>query len=82
MWTCVHCGCQAIAGSLTACPQCHTSREDGMPKITSGGATNAAEGLPSEPGAQPAPAATPAPATVPAATPAVTPTIPTTPPAV
>ena len=27
MWDCEHCGCQAIAGSLTFCPQCYTPRE-------------------------------------------------------
>jgi hypothetical protein len=26
MWDCEHCGCQAIAGTLTFCPQCFTPR--------------------------------------------------------
>lgn len=26
MWDCEHCGCQAIAGGLTFCPQCYTPR--------------------------------------------------------
>lgn len=26
MWDCEHCGCQAIAGTVTFCPQCFTPR--------------------------------------------------------
>jgi hypothetical protein len=28
MWDCEHCGCQAIAGTLTFCPQCFTPRDE------------------------------------------------------
>ena len=47
MWECLLCGCQAIAGSLLRCPQCH--KEPEMPKATTGGASNA-NALPGETG--------------------------------
>ena len=28
MWDCEHCGCQAIAGTITFCPMCFTPRPD------------------------------------------------------
>jgi hypothetical protein len=28
MWDCEHCGCQAIAGTLTECPVCRTPRDE------------------------------------------------------
>ena len=31
MWDCEHCGCQAIAGTITACPMCGTPRETDVP---------------------------------------------------
>lgn len=41
LWTCGPCGCQGIAADLPRCPQC--GEERGMPKATSGGASNAWE---------------------------------------
>jgi len=28
MWDCEHCGCQAIAGTITVCPMCFTPRNE------------------------------------------------------
>jgi hypothetical protein len=36
MWDCEHCGCQAIAGTITSCPQCHTPRYEDVPAESSG----------------------------------------------
>lgn len=41
MWNCPHCGCQAIAASLTFCPMCFKTKESDMPKVSLGGPTNA-----------------------------------------
>jgi hypothetical protein len=41
MWECIKCGCKAIAGALGFCPQCFKSREDDVPKATTGGPSNA-----------------------------------------
>lgn len=41
MWNCAACGCQAIAPGVPFCPQCFTTKEDSMPKITvEGGASS------------------------------------------
>lgn len=43
MWDCTGCGCQAIARDLGFCPACFKPKDEEMPRITNGGATNAAE---------------------------------------
>lgn len=35
MWDCDHCGCQAIAGTITVCPMCGTPREEVVPAESS-----------------------------------------------
>lgn len=47
MWDCVLCGCKMIAGDLLKCPMCFEERV--MPKVTIGGASNAAEQVPQAP---------------------------------
>ena len=46
LWDCAECGCRAIAPDLGFCPQCHQPKGEDMPKITSGGASNAWEPAP------------------------------------
>lgn len=61
MWDCDSCGCQAIAGSLAACPMCMKEAE--MPRTNHGGSSNAwddQDGAPEQP--QDAPEQAPAPA--------------------
>lgn len=43
MWDCPACGCRAIAASLTRCPVVECGKERDMPKVTSGGPSNAWE---------------------------------------
>lgn len=44
MWDCTECGCRSIAAGLESCPMC--GRVVGVPKATSGGASNAWEQQP------------------------------------
>jgi len=37
MWNCGNCGCRAIAPGVPFCPQCYTTKEDCMARITVGG---------------------------------------------
>ena len=67
MWACGQCGCRAIAADLGACPQCFKPKEEDMPKITSGGATNAWEPQPDVPAEPPAPPPAPPPVSAPKA---------------
>jgi hypothetical protein len=59
MWSCEHCGCQAIAHDLRICPMCGKERD--VPKITVAGGASSALGVeqggePELEAAQPAPA--------------------------
>ena len=67
MWACGHCGCKAIAADLASCPQCFKPKEEDMPKITSGGATNAWEPQPDVPAEVPAEVPAPPPVSAPKA---------------
>lgn len=49
MWDCGHCGCRSIAPGVPFCPQCFKPKEESVPKVTSGGASNA-KAVPGEPG--------------------------------
>jgi len=49
MWDCGLCGCRCIAPGVPFCPQCFKPKEETVPKVTSGGASNAKAG-PGEPG--------------------------------
>lgn len=49
MWDCLHCLCQRIAAGVLFCPHCFKPREEDVPKVTSGGPSNAAA-APGEPG--------------------------------
>lgn len=44
LWECEHCGSKGIAASLEYCPVCR--KEKDLPKVTSGGASNAWEPRP------------------------------------
>lgn len=65
MWDCEHCGCQAIAGDLTFCPQCYTPRTQNETSDEPNGGS--AEGQSSE--LSPSADATPSAGTPDAATP-------------
>jgi hypothetical protein len=55
MWDCLACGCKAIIHDLPYCPACRKKKGKTMPKTTTGGSTNAWEGLPESDPAEQAP---------------------------
>lgn len=59
MWDCVVCGCKAIVHDLGFCPMC--SKENPMPKVTSGGSSNNWGGVTPDPDVEVEPVVEPEP---------------------